>query len=445
VRVAYYSPFPPERSGIADYSALLLPALRRRLDVVVARRGKPPPAADVALYHVGNNPEAHGWIVEALRRRPGVVVLHELVLHHLVAGMTLGRGDAEGYLWALERAAGLPGRLLGLGVVHGAIAPLWETQPERFPLADDVLEHAARLVVHSRYVEQRARASGFSGPIRRVALAAAPPSDLGPDRLGDGPVIGSFGHVNAAKRVPQLIAAFAELRRSYPDARLLLVGPTAPGFDIAGHLARYGLERSPAVVREEWVSEQRFWSLMAGCDVCVNLRAPTMGETSASAVQSLALGRPLVVSDLGWFSELPDGVAFKVPVDEYEVPTLAASLELLASNEAVRRELGEAAQEYARSEHDLEHVAETYAEVLELAAGGETVADAVLGELAAAAADVGIGADSTELAELAARVRELGRPLDDDDLSPSDHFVPPVDLSLEEARELFSGEGLIPD
>src|ERR671924_2146943 len=144
---------------------------------------------------------------------------------------------------------------------------------------------------------------------------------------------------------------------------------------------------------------------MAGCDVCVNLRAPTMGETSASAVQSLALGRPLVVSDLGWFSELPDGVAFKVPVDEYEVPTLAASLELLASNEAVRRELGEAAQEYARSEHDLEHVAETYAEVLELAAGGETVADAVLGELAAAAADVGIGADSPELAELAARVR----------------------------------------
>ena len=114
MKVAYYWPMPPERSGIADYSALLLPALRERIDVEVAkpRRFGGAPAADVALYHVGNDPEAHGWIVEALRRRPGVVVLHDFVLHHLVAGMTLARGDAAGYLDAMERDAGLAGRLL---------------------------------------------------------------------------------------------------------------------------------------------------------------------------------------------------------------------------------------------------------------------------------------------------------------------------------------------
>src|SRR6266540_892864 len=89
VRVAYYSPLPPERSGIADYSALLRPALKRLVDIDVVRRGRTRPvAADVALYHVGNDPEAHGWIVDALRRRPGVVVLHDFVLHHLVAGLT---------------------------------------------------------------------------------------------------------------------------------------------------------------------------------------------------------------------------------------------------------------------------------------------------------------------------------------------------------------------
>jgi glycosyltransferase involved in cell wall biosynthesis len=407
MKVAYFSPFPPERSGIADYSALLLPALRRRMEVVGAQRGKRPPEADVALYHVGNNPEAHGWVVEALGKRPGVVVLHELVLHHLVAGMTLGQGDPSGYARALERAAGLPGRLLALGVIDGAIAPLWETKPERFPLVDEVLESATRLVVHSRYVEEGARAAGFSGPIRRVALAASPPPEIEPARLGPGPVIGSFGHVNTAKRIPQLIEAFAELRRSYPDARLLLVGATAPRFDVAGHLARFGLERDEAFLREEWVAEARFWSLMAGCDVCVNLRAPTMGETSASAVQSLALGLPLVVSDLGWFSELPADVALKVPVGEDEVPTLVAALELLVSDDAVRVALGRAAQEYARREHDLERVADAYAEVLELAAGGDAVEEAVLGELARAAAEVGIGADSPELGEIAARVREL--------------------------------------
>ena len=115
VKVAYYSPLPPSRSGVADYSALLLPALERRIDVtVVPRGGRAGAAAPVAmptsaLYHVGNDPERHGWIVEALRRRPGVVVLHDFVLHHLVAGITLGRGDADGYLDAM-RARGRRGR-----------------------------------------------------------------------------------------------------------------------------------------------------------------------------------------------------------------------------------------------------------------------------------------------------------------------------------------------
>jgi glycosyltransferase involved in cell wall biosynthesis len=263
------------------------------------------------------------------------------------------------------------------------------------------------LVVHSRYVEERARAAGFGRPIHRLALAASPPTGIVPERLEGGPIVGSFGHVNAAKRVPQLIAAFAELRRSFPDARLVLIGPTAPGFDISGHLARVGLESSDAVLREEWVTEQRFWAVMSACDVCVNLRAPTMGETSASAVQSLALGRPLVVSDIGWFAELPDDVALKVPVDGYEVATLAAALELLAGDDAVRRALGKSAAAYARSEHGLDRVAAQYAALLELAAGRDSVADLVLGELATAAAEVGIGPASPELGDLAARAREL--------------------------------------
>ena len=93
MRVAYYSPLPPERSGIADYSALLVPALARKVDLRIARRRRRPGrGVDISLYHVGNNPEAHGWIVEALCEQPGLVVLHDFVLHHLVSGLTLGRG-----------------------------------------------------------------------------------------------------------------------------------------------------------------------------------------------------------------------------------------------------------------------------------------------------------------------------------------------------------------
>jgi glycosyltransferase involved in cell wall biosynthesis len=398
MKVAYYSPLPPSRSGIADYSALLLPALRECIDVVLARPGGRAPDADVALYHVGNDPDAHGWIVDALRRRPGVVVLHEFVLHHLISGITLGRGDARAYFEAMERDFGVAGRLLALGVADNLLPLIWETQPERFPLAWTVLDLAQGLIVHSRYVESRARAAGYGGALWRIPHPAWPDAPFEPADVAGDPLVGCFGHLNASKRIPQLLEAFALLLRKRPGARLALVGSTGERFDLDRRLERLGLG-SEAVLREDYVPEDRLWSLMAACDVLVNLRSPTMGETSGSVIRGLALGKPMLVSDVGWFAELPDGVALRVPVDEYEVQTLAAALELAAERAG---ELGEAARDYVRREHDLARTAAAYTAALEQAAGGEAVADAVLWRIAEAAADVGLE-DAGELARQARR------------------------------------------
>jgi glycosyltransferase involved in cell wall biosynthesis len=405
MRVAYFSPLPPERTGISEYSELLLPALRERVEVeVVARGGTASRGADVCLYHIGNNPDAHGWIVEALRKRSGVVVLHDFVLHHLVAGLTLGRRDGPGYLGAMQREAGVPGRLLAHGVLDGVVPPLWEVRPEDFPLAGEVLEHAAKpgggLVVHSRYVAERALASGYDGrlwPIPHPAWADPRPVAA---EIGGDPLVGCFGNLNASKRIPQLLEAFARLRETRPDARLLLVGAEAPGFDLAGRLVGLGLE---GVEREDYVDEDRLWALMATCDVCVALRSPTMGETSGSAIRALVLGRPLVVSDTGWFRELPDEVALKIPVDEHEAETLGGALDLLAASGGARDAMGRAAREYVAREHDLGRVAEAYVAALEEAAGGDAVRDVVVGEVANAAAAAGIADPS----ELAARLNEV--------------------------------------
>jgi glycosyltransferase involved in cell wall biosynthesis len=397
MKVAYYSPSAPSRSGVADYSALLLPALEERIEVEIARPGRfrRAPKADVALYHVGNDPEAHGWIVEALRRRPGVVVLHELVLHHLVAGITLARGDAAGYLAAMERDHGLAGRLLAYGVLDNRIPPLWETRPEDFPLAGEILRLAQSLVVHSRYVEEGARAAGYEGPIAPIPHPAWRREGAS---LPEGQLIGCFGHLNESKRIPQLYAAFARLRERLPDARLLVVGGASR------RLA--DLDMPEGVTREDYVDEARLWLLMGECDVIVSLRSPTMGETSGTVVRALSAGRPLVVSDIGWFSELPDTVAVKVAPDEREVETLTAELERLLGDDRARAAMSAAALELATTEHALDRVADLYVATLEEAAGGEAVREAVTREVAEAAAEVGISPDDPETKELAARLRE---------------------------------------
>jgi glycosyltransferase involved in cell wall biosynthesis len=396
VNVAYYSPFPPERTGIADYSALLLPALRRRLDVVVPKRGKRA-HADVSVYHIGNNPEFHGWIFDALRDEPGVVVVHDFVLHHLVAGLTLARKDVSGYLRAMEREEGLPGRLLALGVVDGCIPPLWSTRPEDFPLAGEVLELATGLIVHSQHVAGRAREAGFGGPIWRIPMPVWPAPPVEPAQIEGDPVIGSVGFLNANKRIPQLLEAFAVLRARHPRAKLVLAGPEAAGLELERRVASLGLE--DAVERHGYVDEATFWSLIAACDAFVALRWPTMGETSAGVIRVLSLGKPLVVSDVDAFAELPDEAVLKVKPDEREVESLAAALLLLADPERRAARSG-----HPLPEHELEHVADLYVAALEQAAGGARVRDELLDGVAQAAAEVGL--DDSE--RLAAAAREVG-------------------------------------
>ncbi|HET7807290.1 MAG TPA: glycosyltransferase family 4 protein [Gaiellaceae bacterium] len=407
MKVAYYSPLPPERSGIADYSAMLLPELEKRIDVEVARRGRRrwgrgAPGGDAALYHVGNDPRHHAWVVEELRRRPGVVVLHDFVLHHLIAGMTVGRGDADGYLDAMQREAGVVGRMLAHGVIDGLLPPAWERRAHEYPLTGEVLSYATGVIVHSAYVERRVRDQGFGGPVWRIPLAAWPipaeVSDAGlpQDRL----IVGSFGHLNPAKRVPKLLEGFRRFQERRPEALLLLVGSVAPGVDF--ELPADGLHF-------DYVSEDRLWSLLAATDICVSLRYPTMGETSGIAVRALEAGCPQIVSDIGWFSELPDEVALKVPVGGDEVDVLAAHLERLAGDAGLRASMAAAARAHGAREHGLERVAEAYVAALEEAAGGEAVRDAVRRDVAVAASEVGLSPGGPALDEIAEGLRETQR------------------------------------
>jgi glycosyltransferase involved in cell wall biosynthesis len=407
MKVAYYSPLPPERSGVADYSAMLLPELQQRLEVEVVRRGARRRArrvarhADLALYHVGNDPERHWWIVEELRRRPGLVVLHDFVLHHLIAGMTVGRGDANGYLDAMQREAGPVGRMLAHGVIDGLLPPVWERHAHEYPLTGEVLSSATGVIVHSAYVERRVREHGYAGPVWRIPLAAWPmPAELPDPGLPPGRlVVGSFGHLNPAKRVPQLLDGFALLRERVPEALLLLVGSVAPGVEF---------QVPDDALHFDYVPEDRLWSLLAATDICVSLRYPTMGETSGIGVRALEAGRPQIVSDVGWFSELPDEVALKVPVGDAEVEVLAGHLTRLAGDAELRGRMGAAARALAEQEHDLGRVADAYAATLEEAAGGDAVGGAVAAAVASAAADVGLEPGGEAVGEIAERLREVG-------------------------------------
>ena len=221
-------------------------------------------------------------------------------------------------------------------MIEKRIPPLWENRPEDFPLAGEVLGLATG---PDRPLPLRPR-PGPRGRLRRADLgrpASRPsrsPTWRRPASAGSrsSPPSATSTRASACRSCSRRSPASGS---DIEASRLLLVGATSPGFDLDRRLQRLGLDGA-GLVREGYVDERRLWELMIAADVHVSLRSPTMGETSGTAIRALSLGRPLIVSDVGWFSELPDDVALKVPVDEQEVDTLAAALELLATRPDVR-------------------------------------------------------------------------------------------------------------
>ncbi|MDX2149155.1 MAG: glycosyltransferase [Bryobacteraceae bacterium] len=366
MRIALFSPLPPARSGIADYTAALLDPLRRLAEVQTfdgEQRGFDSSQYDALVYQLGNN-EYHAAAYEAALRHPGIVVLHEANLHHLIAEMTIKRGDWDAYLREVEYNGG-PAAL-----AHGQRVRALEVGPdyEGLPMLRRVLEKSTGVIVHSRAVRDQVRAAGYQGPVGVIPHGAwVADGDRNGYRFRLGldettPLVGIFGFLKPYKRIAESLRAFRRLVRVEPRAKMILVGEPHPDFPVASLIQ--SLELTPLVRVLGFVPVEDLTGYMAACDVVLNLRYPTVGESSGTLLRALGLGRAVVVSDVGSFREYPDDVCLKAPVDGREEDLLYEYLNLLLSRPDVARRLGRRAREWVESECAWETVAERYLEFL---------------------------------------------------------------------------------
>jgi len=448
LRLGIASPFPPSTSGIADYAAELVPALERAgLEAVVFFEGDVPPTAsaagreawpidqlprqapklDALLFQLGNSAPHHAASYRALLETPGIVALHEYMLHHLVRAMTLGRGAAEQYVGEMEYCAGETGRRAALRLMESQIPiDIW-----RYPLFERVVDHSRGVLVHSQFARRRILRSRPTAAVRvvpfpvDVANLPAPSDDerrLAKRRLGlepEAPLVAAFGFVTPHKRLEPALAAFARLRPELPDARFAICGEVSPGYDLRASLARHG---STSVAVTGRLEREEFDRWMTATDVAINFRHPTGGETSASLLHLLARGVPTLVTDAGAFAELPDGVVAKVAIDELETEVTFEILRRLLLDPELRRQISSAARDHVAETHDLERSVQAQVEAIVEMNRLEPVASRaprvaprdgaraeLLRALAAAAADLGVDDRAGgELEELAIRCGELG-------------------------------------
>jgi len=400
-RIAYASPLNPAASGISDYSEELLPFLARYANVTpyVADRLRPTNANllrhldvrplsrlerdhrrrpyDAIVYHVGNSTENHAAIWEALQRVPGVVVLHEFVLHHFMLGYAaVVRRNVDLYRDEAARRYGPPGARVAELMLRGRLTEA----AFDMPFCEAVLDAAEGVLAHSHYVLERVAALRPGLPAALAPMGVPLPPAIARDEargtLGLPPgalILASFGHINPYKRVEAILRAITSLRATIPDIRYLLVGSVSPSYDVRAAIARAGLEDSVTVTG--YVERGAFEDYVAAADICLNLRHPTAGETSASLLRLLGAGKPTIVTASGSFAELPPGVAAQVDLDASEGDLIVAYCRLLAARPELAAALGARARAYVAREHSLDGAAASYMRFLSARYGwGDTPA-----------------------------------------------------------------------
>jgi glycosyltransferase involved in cell wall biosynthesis len=229
--------------------------------------------------------------------------------------------------------------------------------------------------------------------------------------------------MSEAKRLEVVLAAFAGLRQRSSDARLYLVGDTSPFLGLESLIAS---DLGQGVVVTGRQDMGRFVEYMQAVDVAVNLRHPTGGETSGTALRLLGLGQALVVSAVGWLGEIPDDAVVKVPVNDHEAQLLLAALWTLAEEPELRARLGANARRWALAQHAPDRIAERYMQAIRrlsacqprrsaswldhaLVGLSTSVQETVVGEVGEALFDLGAEESDDEiLGEAALALEDLG-------------------------------------
>lgn len=400
-RIAFWTPLPPIKSGIADYSLELLEQLEEWFDIDVfidakyvatprhdqtyevfsykdfERRALEFPFA-LNVYQLGNS-TFHTYIYEQALRVPGLVVLHDLAMSNLFYHLAMTQGDVAQFLDELAYSDG-PAAL--------AEAKHWLKQANRsaddyvrffrrYPMLRRICESSAALIVHlpdaKEEIERR------YGPVEVQVILEGVRDQLthGPSETfhelrakfgiaDDTFVVGAFGIVAEIKQIDVVLHAFAKLVAQVPNCVFVIVGEeTDSNYQLKLRQLIDELSIQTRVRFVGYATQDLFNAYLLVCDVIVNLRYPSMMQMSAILVRALAAGKPTIVTDLPEWRFLPDTFCRKVLPEDRQGTSLASHLIELAKNPIIRERAGHDARAYFEHNLSVNQMAQSYTKVID--------------------------------------------------------------------------------
>lgn len=390
MRVAYFSPFSPDKSGISDFSEELVMELAQwcEVDLFASKQIENPylnekfhvydvedienddlrTSYDHLIYQVGNNRNYHKKVVEKLLKYPGILELHDLSLHHFLAEDTYALHNYEEYVKIMKYCHGAEGELVAKRFLKGEICAPWENQSSRFTVNKHLIDAATAVIVHSDMAKQMVKGINVEKDVINIPLHTTEiienydayrvqcKQELG--WKDETIVFGSFGFATKAKRIEAILEALGRLSQEVEvDFKYCIVGQI-DNVPVKRLVKEYNL--TDKVIVTGYTRLNEFKQYMGACDICFNLRYPTQGESSASLHRMLGMGKAILLTDIGTFQEYPDDVAIKISHGKTEVQEIVEHVKELLENHDMLENIRKNAYCYAVQNCNIQRNAKRY-------------------------------------------------------------------------------------
>lgn len=323
---------------------------------------------DEIIYHFGNNSLYHTGIYHYMKKYPGIVELHDFVVHAFFYHSYYLKGDKETYKEALISGYGKDGELHFNDVDSKRQFP----DDTRFPMSESVVSISKKIIVHNfwaykglsnrrnKYVIPHPCFEKEELPVNRKRIAEALVHKKMNKRAGDK-IIGCFGWINENKRPEILIQALSKLLSWNYKVRVIFFGENNSQ-KLLEEINKEQMWEYTEITG--FISSDEYMLALKECDIVVNLRFPSMGESSGTLCEALKEGKATIVSAVNQYMEFPDDVCWKLPICRNESAILADMLKYLIDHEDLRAALEQNAKKYAEEILNCENIAAMYARII---------------------------------------------------------------------------------
>ncbi len=318
---------------------------------------------DIVIYNMGNDITSHYEIYEFYKRKKGILILHDKVMHHFFLEYFVKKIQKPHlYNTLMEHYYGVGGKKIAEESFKRNI-PVWNTDAViYFPLFEFCLLNACGIIVHSKETLQMISKKTivpcklinhpfyiYNYEYNNKPLLTKKALNIPEDKM----ILLSSGSIVPSKRIDKVIKVISENNKLKNNLCYLIVGNDDHEYadNLKLFISKYQLENTIKLIGK--VDDHKLHSYIKNADICVNLRFPSTESASGSLIEQLYFKKPVIVSKVGFYDELPDDIVMKIDIKNEEQNLYNVLIDLL-KNQHLRETISEKAFKFAEINFSVE-------------------------------------------------------------------------------------------